>query len=422
MEIIYLTLGLMLVLLALSIPIGIAIGLAVIFGLLVGDLKLALFTQRFFNTFDSFPLMAVPFFIFAGDIMSAGSLSQTLLGWCRTLVGHRKGGLAQISIITCLLYGSLCGSAVATVAAVGGTMIPAMEDDNYPRDFSCAVNASAGCLGVMIPPSIPLILYGAFGSVSVGDLFIAGIVPGLFIALCLMLVSHYIVSHHSYGRLLPKSNFQTRMTAFRKALPAMGVPLIILGGIYTGAFSPTEAGVISVVYALIVEMFFSRTLNFSKLMMVLERSMISLGMMFLIIITANGLGTIFLYYNVHIVLQNFLLSVTTDPNVFLAIMLFVYLVLGTFMDAGVAIMLLAPILVPICQAYGINPVHFGIFTLVALSIGFLTPPVGTNLFITCSIGKIDILSLSKAVLPFIAALLVGVICIAYIPAISMCLL
>ena len=422
MEVIYITLAVMGALLALSLPIGIAIGLATLCGLFLGDLKLALFTQRFFNTFDSFPLMAVPFFILAGDIMASGSLSSNLLAWCRSMVGHRRGGMAHISTITCLFYGALCGSAVATVAAVGGIMIPAMKEDGYPKGFSCGLNAAAGCLGVMIPPSIPLILYGSFGSVSISDLFIAGIVPGLLIAACLTAVSHAMVLRGNFGTLTPKMSAAERVAALKKALPALGVPIIILGGIYSGIISPTEAGVIAVVYALFVEGFISRTLTLNKLCEIVKRSMISLGMMFLIIITANGLGTLFLYYNVHIELQNFIMSMTKDPHVFLFIMLIIYLILGTFMEAGVAIILLAPILVPICKSYGIDPVHFGIFTLVSLCIGFLTPPVGPNLFVTCSIGDIDILRLSRAVMPFIAAMMVGVLLIAYVPAISLCLL
>lgn len=422
MEVIYITLAIMGVLLALSLPIGIAIGLATLCGLFIGDLKLALFTQRFFNTFDSFPLMAVPFFILAGDIMASGSLSTNLLAWCRSMVGHKRGGMAHISTITCLFYGALCGSAVATVAAVGGIMIPAMEEDRYPKSFSCGLNAAAGCLGVMIPPSIPLILYGSFGSVSISDLFIAGIVPGLLIAACLIAVSHWMVVRGNYGTLTPKMSAADRMAALKKALPALGVPVIILGGIYSGIISPTEAGVVAVVYALFVESFISKVLTLKKLCEIVKRSMISLGMMFLIIITANGLGTLFLYYNVHVELQKFIMGMTTNPHVFIFIMLIIYLILGTFMEAGVAIILLAPILVPICISYGIDPVHFGIFTLVSLCIGFLTPPVGTNLFVTCSIGDIDILRLSRAVIPFIAAMMVGVLLIAYVPAFSLCLL
>jgi len=344
------TLGLMAFLLALSLPIGIAIGISVLFGLWVGDLKLVLFTQRFFNTFDSFPLMAVPFFILAGDIMSHGTLSTNLLAWCRTLVGHKRGGMAHISTITCLFYGALCGSAVATVAAVGGTMIPAMQEDKYPRGFSCGLNAAAGCLGVMIPPSIPLILYGAFGSVSISDLFIAGIVPGILIAVCLIIASHISVLKHGYGSIKPKASKEECRRAFRKALPALGVPVIILGGIYSGIISPTEAGVVAVVYALFVEAFISKVLTLQKLVEIVRKSMISLGMMFLIVITANGLGTLFLYYNVHVELQKFVLSMTQDAHMFIFIMLIVYIILGTFMEAGVAIILLAPILVPICQS------------------------------------------------------------------------
>lgn len=274
----------------------------------------------------------------------------------------------------------------------------------------------------MIPPSIPLILYGAFGSVSVSDLFIAGIVPGLLIALCLMGAAHYYIVKNNYGKIQAKISHRERLIAFKNALPALGVPIIILGGIYSGAITPTEAGVVAVVYAFIVEWFISKVLTFRLLCVIIKRSMISIGILFLIVIAANGLGTLLLYFNVDKQLELFIHMVASNKYTFILLMFVIYMIIGTFMEAGVAIIILAPILVPISISYGINPVHFGIFTLVSLCVGFLTPPVGTNLFVACSVGNIDIISLSKAVVPFICAMLFGILLIAFVPAISLCLL
>ena len=406
----------------LSVPIGIAIGFAVLTGVWVGDLPLFFFSQRLFNNFDSFPLMAIPFFILAGEIMQRGTLADSLLDLCRSTAGHLRGGLAHISVLTALFYGALCGSAAATTAAVGGTMIPAMEKEGYPRDFSTAVNAAGGSLGVMIPPSIPLILYGAFGGVSVSDLFLAAILPGFLVAGGFMITSAIIVRRHGYGIMHPKASWAERGRAFRKAILALGVPVIVLGGIYGGITTPTEAGVIAVIYALLAETFITRAMTLAKLREILVSSLTTLGMIFLVIITANALGTLLLFYNMQDVLLEGMRSVTDSPAVFLLLMLGTFLVLGTFIEATAIILILTPLLVPLATSYGINPVQFGVFMLVSLCIGFLTPPVGTNLFVGCSISGINIMTLSRAVLPFIASMIIAVLLIAYIPAISLCLL
>lgn len=411
----------MLILLALSLPIGVAMGLGVIAALIYGDIPLALFTQKYYNSFDSFPLMAVPFFLLAGDIMQRGTLSATLLGWSKSMVGHKRAGLAHISVLTCLFYGALCGSAVATVAAVGGIMIPEMEREGYPTSFAAGLNAASGALGVMIPPSIPLILYGSFGGVSVSDLFMAGILPGCLIALMLMIAAGWLSGRHHYGIMHKKSPLSERIRTFKAALPGLGVPAIILGGIYGGFVTPTEAGVLAVVYALLIETFISKTMNFTLLVQICRGTMLALGMMFFIVIPANALGTLMQYYNIHLVLPELMHAVTSSASIFILLMIVLFLILGTFMDTAAAIMILAPILVPLAASYGINPVHFGIITLVTLSIGFITPPMGCNLFIACSIADINIIRLSRAVLPFILAMLIGVFIIAYVPAISLIL-
>lgn len=422
MEPIIITFVAMAILLLLSVPIGPSIGLGVICGIFAGGLPPALFIQKFFNSFDSFPLMAVPFFLLAGDIMARGTLSEILLDFCHACVGHKKGGLAHISVMSCLFYGALCGSAAATTAAIGTIMIPAMEKDGYPKSFASGLNAAAGCLGVMIPPSIPLILYGAFGGVSVSDLFIAGIIPGCLIAVLLMGTSYIIIGKNGYGKIQPKVSRAEFWRAFRKAGPALGVPVIILGGIYGGIMTPTEAGCVSVFYALLIELFVYKGMSWKLFLHIVKSSMFSLGMLFMILVPGGALGTLLLYYNVHEVLSEFILSVTSSKFVFLSICLVIYIIVGTFLDAGISIIILSPILVPIAIKFGIDTVHFGILTLITLCIGFLTPPVGQNLFVACSISKLDIITLAKASMPFMIAMMFGVLIITFIPAISLCLL
>ena len=422
MEAVIITFVILAVFLVLSVPIGVSIGFAVMVGVWLSDMPMVFYSQRFFANFDSFPLMAIPFFVLAGDIMQHGTLSNSLLGLCRATAGHLRGGLAHISILTALFYGALCGSAAATTAAVGGTMIPAMEKEGYPKAFSTAVNAAGGSLGVMIPPSIALILYGAFGSVSVSDLFIATIVPGIMVGIAFMITSAIIVRRHGYGIMRPRAGWGERWRAFKKAALALGVPVIVLGGIYGGITTPTEAGVVAVVYALVVEGFVTKALNRRNFKRIMNSSLRTLGMLFLIIITANALGTFLLVYNMQDLIVHGMKSVTSDPHVFLMLMLAVFLVLGTFLEATATILILTPLLVPLVVSYGIHPVQFGIFMLISLSVGFLTPPVGTNLFVGCSISGVNIIDLSRAIWPYILAMIAIVLIVAFIPQLSLFLL
>ena len=247
--------------LVLSLHIGAAIGLAVLAAIWVGDLEPALFSQKLYSVFNSFPLLALPFFVCAGDIMQRGSMAGALLKLSRTLVGHITGGLSLVSVLTCLFYGSLCGSPPATVAAVGGIMIPAMEKEGYPKSFATAVNTASGTLGALIPPSTALIIYGATAGVSISDLFIAIIVPGCILGVAFMILGTAISGVRGYGIKTSRANFKERMEALWEAKWALMVPVLVLGGIYTGITTPTEAGVVAVVYALFAESFITKTMT-----------------------------------------------------------------------------------------------------------------------------------------------------------------
>ncbi len=405
-----------------SVPIGISLGVAVLITMQYVDLPTSFFTSKLFGALDNFPLMAVPFFIMSGEIMQRGSMAQSLLNFSRSLLGHVNGGLALISVVTCLFYGALCGAAAATMAAVGGIMIPAMEKDGYPKDFATAVNAAGGTLGVMIPPSVPLILIGASSGVSISDLFIAGIFPGLLVGLGIMVVSYIMVRKNCYGHRKPRASLREVMGALGDAKYALIVPIIVLGGIYGGLTTPTEAGVIAVVYALVAEGLILRTLSLKDTFAAFNASARTTAVIFLVVATATTLGHILMYYNIPDVMLTSIQQITNNPNVTIFIMIIIFLILGTFMDTGATILILTPMLMPVIRAQGIDPIHFGIIMIVTLAYGTLTPPLGLNLFVGCSISKVSIERLFIKVLPFLGVMLLMLLIIAYVPAISLFLL
>ncbi len=404
-----------------SVPIGLSLIASVMVTVFFSPLPPEFLMLKLISSLDSFPLLAVPFFILAGEIMSKGSLAQSLLKLSKSLVGHLTGGMAHISVLTCMFYGALSGSSPATVAAVGGIMIPAMEKEGYSKSFSTAVNAAGGCLGVMIPPSVPLIIYGTSANVSVSDLFIAGVLPGIFIGLLLMLISYY---------LCKKYNYQTKkepysggvLKALYEAKYALLVPLIVLGGIYGGITTPTESGAIAVLYAFLIEIFVIKTLTFKKMIEIFKTTSITSASIFIIVAGATAFGQLLMIYNIPNMLVDLLSGITTNRYVLLLVLIFLLLIIGTFMDALASILILTPLLQPLVMAAGIDMTHFGIVMIVAVSLGFLTPPVGLNLFVGCGISGVRIEQLSKAVIPFIGIMLLGVIILAFVPFISLCLI
>lgn len=413
-------------LLILSVPIGVAIGVAigssVVVAVMVGDLPAEFLMQKLVLSLDSFPLLAVPFFVLSGEIMQKGSMAQSLLAFSKCLVGHIRGGLAHVSILTSMFYGALSGSAPATVAAVGGIMIPAMEKEGYSKDFASAVNTASGCLGVMIPPSVPLIIYGTTANVSVGDLFIGGIFPGIFIGLLLMVASYIVAWRTQTGNKGARAPWRETLAAFSRAKYALVVPVIVLGGIYGGITTPTEAGAIAVTYAFITEGLILKTLTWKGVVDIFKSSCLTTASIFIVVATASALGQLLMIYNVPDLIVELLSGLTGNKYILLTAIIVLLLIMGTFMDALANILILTPLLQPLVMAAGIDMTHFGIIMIVAVSIGFLTPPVGVNLFVACGISGVSIERLSVAVLPFVGVMIVGLLVLAFVPQLSLFLL
>ena len=392
------TFGTLIVLLIFTVPIGVSIGTAVFMGMMVGGLPPVFLAQKMYSALDSFPLLAVPFFIVAGDIMQKGTIANSLLAVSRCLVGHIKGGMAHISILTSLFYGALSGSAAATVAAVGGIMIPAMEKEGYPKEFATAVNSTSGCLGIMIPPSIPLI------------------------RCALMLVSYVICVRRKYGKTVARAKFAEMLKALYEAKWAIMVPVIVLGGIYGGITTPTEAGAIAVVYALFVEVFITRSMTRKLFFEIIKSSVRINAAIFLVVASATALGQIMMYYNLSAAVLDTIMGISTSKVVIMALILVVLLMLGTFLEAAAIIMIVTPLLLPVINAIGVDPVHFGIIMLTSFAVGGQTPPVGMTLFVGASIAKISIERLSIASIPYILTLVVMLVIIAFVPQLSLCLI
>jgi len=410
------------VLLVLGTPIGVAIGLSVIVGMLAGEIQSIFLVQKLVTSLDSFPLLAVPFFVMAGEIMQKGSMAERLLALSRSLVGHITGGTAHISVLTSLFFGALSGSSPATVAAVGGIMVPKMKEEGYDTGYATAVNTSAGCLGVMIPPSVPLIIYGTTAGVSVGDLFIAGILPGIFVGFALMVCAYIIAKRRGYTTTRERATAGEVGRAFVGSLHALMVPIIVLGGIYGGIMTPTEAGVSAVAYALFVETAILRAIGVRDVWEILKSTVLTTASIFFLVATATALGQILLFNNVPDQMVDLMTAISDNRYVLLVLIIVLLLVVGTFMDALANILILTPLLLPVVREVGIDPIHFGIVMIVAIAIGFLTPPVGVNLFVGCSIGNISIERLSIAVLPFLGAMILALLVLAFVPQISLILL
>ncbi|MEM7545163.1 MAG: TRAP transporter large permease [Pseudomonadota bacterium] len=409
-------------LLILGAPIGVAIGLSVIVGMLLDNIPSIFLMQKLFTSLDSFALLAVPFFVMAGEIMQKGSMAERLLALSRSLVGHITGGTAHISVLTSLFFGALSGSSPATVAAVGGIMVPKMKEEGYDTGYATAVNTSAGCLGVMIPPSVPLIIYGTTAGISVGDLFIAGILPGIFVGLSLMICAYVIAKRRGYTTTRERASAGEVGQSFVGSIHALMVPIIVLGGIYGGIMTPTEAGVSAVAYALFVETVILRAIGFREIWEILRSTVLTTASIFFLVATATALGQILLFNSVPDMMVDLMTSISDNRYVLLVLIIVLLLVVGTFMDALANILILTPLLLPVVREVGIDPIHFGIVMIVAIAIGFLTPPVGVNLFVGCSIGDISIERLSIAVLPFLASMILALLVLAFVPQISLFLL
>lgn len=401
-----------------NVPIGFALVLASLASLIAsGSMPIAMIPQRMIAGANSFPLLAIPFFMLAGAIMERGGVSKRIVNLASTLVGHISGGLAAVSILACTFFAAISGSTPATAAAVGGLTIPEMEKRGYERAYAAAVVASASCLGVIIPPSITMVIFGIVANVSIGQLLIGGIIPGLFLSFLLLCVN-YIQSKRIKYPTEDLASWKERWKTFKEAIWGLMMPIIILGGIMTGIFTPTESAAIAVVYGLFVSFFIYRELEIKDLVPIFYKASLNSAMIMLLIAAASPFGWIMTIEKVPQIASAAILSISDNMHVIYLLMLVCYLILGTFMETGAIILLVVPIFAPIAEVMGIDMVQFGVITVISLAIGMATPPVGIALFATCSIAEITIGQLVRKIIPFLFVLIFGNLVLAYIPVIT----
>ncbi len=409
------------VLLFFSVPVAVCLGFASLIALYVKGIPVVNLAQSVYEALDSFALMAVPFFILAGSLMQTGGISRRLITLANALVGWFRGGLGSASVLASMFFATISGSSSATTAAIGSTLIPAMEKKGYPKPFAAATCAAAGELGVIIPPSIPMVVYGLVANVSIGSLFIAGFLPGLMIGLSLIATIIIVARWKGFDLVPVMSGSEWRSQlwkAFIDAFWALLMPFIILGGIYTGLFTPTEASVVAVVYGFVVGKYVYGELKWSDLLPIFSKSMVATSLIMLIVGYAAIFGYVLAIEQVPQNLGKAIGSFSTNPVVFMLLVNLLLFVIGTLMEALVTIILVAPILAPVAATFGIDPTHFGIIMIVNVAIGMLTPPVAVNLVVACKVANLRMSQLTRPVCLYLAVLTLDVLIISYVPAIS----
>lgn len=415
-----LVLGLSLVILfTLGVPIAVSIMLASIIGIeFFTRLPLLLVPQQMFIGIDKFPLMAIPFFILAGNLMAAGGISQRLVDLAKSIIGGVQGGLAMTCVLTCMMFAAVSGSSVATTFAIGAILIPAMVRHGYPRPLAASIQASAAELGVLIPPSIPLILFGVSTDTSIGQLFLAGVGPGLLIGFALILFLYVFCRLRGYG--LDDHRDSTHFSvSLKRAWAALLMPVVVIGGIYGGVFTPTEASAVAVFYALVVGGLYYRELNVADLWPILRQSVVSTAAVMLIIAAASLFSFLLSRSGLPGHVANWVTGVFDSPMAFLLAINVLLLIVGMFIETSAAILVLAPILTPIAIQFGVHPVHFGLVMVTNLALGMVTPPLGVNLFAACAVARISIDQMLPWLLPFVLVVLTCLMAITYMPWISM---
>ena len=413
--------GTMLTLLVISVPVAVALGLTGA-AYVASDARMSLLVvpQQIFIGLDKYPLAAIPFFILAGNLMETGGISSRLVDLAKSIVGGFTGGLALTCVLTCMIFAAVSGSSIATVFAIGSILIPAMVRHGYPAPFAAALMAVTAELGVIIPPSIPMILLGVSAELSIGELFIAGVGPGLLIGFALLLVTWAICKRNGYGL----NDGQDRLsigTAARRAAMALGLPIIILGGIYSGAFTPTEASAVAVVYALLVCTFIYRELGLREIYVAFRRSAISAAAIMILVASAAFLSYLINRAGLPAQLGAWLNNSFDSPAAYLLSVNIALFIVGMFIETGAAILVLGPLLTPVAVNFGIDPIHFGVVIIVNLALGMVTPPFGVNLFAACQVANVSVLQIARYLLPFVLTVLLCLMIITYVPAVSLLL-
>lgn len=406
--------------LLLGVPIAMCLGFAVLISLFFGgDLPLSVMSQQMYGAAASFPLMAIPFFVLAGSLMNESGITHRLVEFCKILLQRVRGGLAQSMVVTGTLFAGLTGSATADTAATIKILGPSMEKEGYHKEFTAALAASTGVLGPVIPPSTIMIVYGATVSTSVGQLFMAGIIPGLMLGLFLMITVALVSRKRGYPKSDAPFSFRQLFLGLKDASLALIMPVIILVGIRGGIFTPTEGGAVAVAYSLFIGLFVYHTLTFKQIFRTAIASGVTASIIMMVVAASQPFGWIISVGRVPALFAENLLELTTNPFVILLLINALLLLVGMFLEGAAIVLLMAPILHPLAMQVGINPVHFGLIMCVNICIGMITPPVGVNLFVAAPIAEVTMTGISRAVIPFLVALLIGLMLISYIPEISL---
>lgn len=411
---------LLVVFLTFSLPIGISLGLATAITMyFTSTVPLTMIAQNAFTGIDSFPLLAIPFFMLAGSLMGYGGISKRIVGFAECLVGHMIGALAMVTIVACMFFAAISGSGPATVSAIGSFMIPAMKEKKYGGAFAAAIASAAGSIGVIIPPSIPFVIYGVVSNASVGEMFLAGVVPGLIIGFSLMGYSYFVAQKRGYPRSDMDRSLPNLWATFKDAIWALLVPVIILGGIYGGIFTPTEAAVAGVVYAMFIGIFVYKELDYNTLREAYKDAVVVNGATTFML----GLSMAFAKYltmeEIPLKVGSWIIGVSDSKFVILLLVNAMFLAVGCFIDNISSMIILTPIFLPVMVELGIDPVHFGLFMTVALAIGFITPPYGANLFVASAVSGERIDSISREIFPLVGVMIICLLLFIFFPVFSM---
>ncbi|WP_182119165.1 TRAP transporter large permease [Acidovorax sp. FHTAMBA] len=403
---------------ALTVSVAVSIGLASILGIQVANANMLISVKEMFASINKFPLAAIPFFILAGNLMETGGISRRLVEFAKSIVGGVQGGLPMTCVLTCMIFAAVSGSSVATTFAIGAILIPALIKHGYPTSYAAALQATSAELGVIIPPSIPLILYGVSAEVSIGELFIAGFGPGVLISGALMLFVWAYCKWKGWG----KNDGDGRMPLGRATLQAgwaLLMPVIILGGIYGGIFTPTEASAVAVFYALVIGVVIYREIRIKDLFGILRKSAISSAVIMFIIANAGLFAFLITRAGVPDAIGRWLEAVLQSPTLFLLGVNAALFIIGMFIETSAAIIVLAPILAPVAMHFGVDPVHFGLIMVVNLAMGMITPPFGVNLFAACTVARISLDRIVGHLIPFVLVIMACLMIVTYVPQLSL---
>ncbi len=412
-------LAIVVILLVSSTSVYVALGLSSIAAIgLFTSIPLEIVGQRMFAGIDKFSLMAVPFFILAANVMRGGGLSNKILDFANAFVGHKKGGLAMTVVLSCMFFGAVSGSSPATVVAIGALMVPALREARYSKEFTMGLITSSSAIAVIIPPSIGMIVYGSVTGVSVGDLFLAGVVPGILFGLVFMVYS-YIYAKRNDLPVQPKKTGKEKWEAFKDASWALGIPVIIIGGIYGGIFTPTEAAAVAAVYAILISLFVYKNMTFKELLKASSDSVVGTAQIMILISAASVFAWVLTSQQVPQKLAESLVTISSSKVVILLIVNVILLITGMFIDGASSTTILAPLLFPLTKQFGIDPIHLGIIMVVNGAIGMFTPPFGLNLFVATGLDDSSINDIIRGAIPFIILSIIALLLITFIPELSL---